>query len=121
MNIVLVSNNLTQLDELEKTVHEAFPNSEVVGFSNPFLSAEYVAQNSVELALIAAELRPPSGMQLLKVLRRSKPQLPAILFADTEQYRIAAKDAGADGYFVLPLAAKTLTDFQQTQNQSEEL
>ncbi len=118
MRIVIVSNYLTELDGLEQSISAVFPEWQVTRFTDPFLSARYVEQNHADLALVAARLRPPMGVELLRVLRRSKPELPVVLFADTEEYRAAARDAGACDYLVLPLTEDKLKEYQQAEAQT---
>ena len=113
MKVVIVSNYLVELDNLVHTINVTYPDWQVRRFTDPFMSAKFIQQNSADLALIATRLRPVNGNELLRVLRRVKPELPIVLFADAEEYRAIARDAGANDYFVMPVTAESLRKFER--------
>lgn len=106
--IIIVSNHNAALEGLEKVIKETYPEWKVVRFTDSFYFVQYVEKNTADLALVAAWLRPLTGIDILKIMKRINQDLPTVVFADTEEYRAEAKYAGAYDYITLPITAEIL-------------
>jgi len=113
MEIVIVSNDASELDELDALLRESFPVCRITRFTDPFQTAKYLYDNRADLVLAAEQLKPPSGTQLMRVLRAHDPQLPVVILSEDDALRQSARDAGADGFIVKPVTRQKLTELSE--------
>lgn len=110
MSIVIVDNNTKDLSLLANEVAAIFPKLQIQTFTDPLLSAKYICNNEVDVAFLAAVMRPVDGGALLRTLRTNKPTLPIVMMLDSEAQREVAVCESTDGYFMKPISAKLLVD-----------
>lgn len=108
MSIVLVDNNANDLSLVKNTVAAIFPELQIQTFTDPLMSAKYICNNEVDVAFLAATMRPVDGMILLRTLRTNKPALPIVLMLNSEDQREAVLSQPTSGCLVKPISAKRL-------------
>lgn len=108
MSIVLVDNNANDLFLVENEVAAIFPKLQIQTFTDPLMSAKYICNNKVDMAFLAATMRPVDGLILLRTLRRNKPALLIVLMLDSETQREAVLSQPTSGCLVKPISTKRL-------------
>lgn len=108
MSIVLVDNNADSLRLLANELLKLLPTHQIYTFTDPLMSAKYICNNHVDLALLTAEMRPVDGFVLLHALRANKPLLPIIMLLSSEIQREAALCEAINGCLVNPVSYTAL-------------
>lgn len=108
MIAVIVSNYPAETDELSRLLKGLYPDCECLQFTDPLLSAKYIWNNPADIVFTAEHMRPANGIELLKNIRRRRPELPVILMAEDDSMRGRAEKLAADGYLLKPVTEKQL-------------
>lgn len=58
MSIVIVDNNAKDLSLVENEVAAIFSELQIQTFTDPMMSAKYICNNEVDVAFLAATMRP---------------------------------------------------------------
>ena len=99
-----------QLERLTQILVSAFPGSTIYQHTDPARVPHDVLTHKVDAVLLGAEMEKKNGLDLMKNLRRQKPDLPVFIVSKTDCFYEKAVAAGADGYFVLPDSEQQLLD-----------
>lgn len=97
-----------QLEELTRQLVAAFPGSTIYQHINPNRIAGDVLHRKVSGIFLAAEMDRVSGIDLMRMLRTHRPDIPVFILSRTEELRERAMQAGAAGYFLHPVSKQTL-------------
>ncbi len=108
MNIVLVNNNAADMTEFAQELMNVHQGLECLQFTDPLLSAKYIWNNPVDIVFAEERMRPVNGIELLRNIRRKKPELTVIILAEDESLREMAKDYSADEYWRKPVSREQL-------------
>lgn len=70
-----------------------------------YVSIQLATENPIDLAIIDLNLPDINGIQLLKAIKRTRPEVPAIIItaAPSERDLFAAWDAGAYSFLTKPI------------------
>ena len=84
--LLLVLDDSTKLEEMEKGLKNNFPNMEVLKTENAFEAMEIISEKSPSLAIIEHTLPLMNGLQLVHTVREKYKQMkvPFIVFVDSE-------------------------------------
>lgn len=110
MIFVTADSNRTHLERLTKLLVSAFPGSTIYQHINPLHAPRDVLNNKIAGVFLEAEMDKVSGIDLMQMLRRQKPDIPVFILSRTEEFRDEAMEAGADGYLLYPISEQTLKD-----------
>lgn len=108
MVFVTANNDREQLDELTQLLLAAFPGSVVYQHTDPMSVPKSVQENKVDAVFAEARMNRVSGLELLRVLRRKKPELPVFILSGSEEYRDDAMEQGASAYLLHPVTVQSL-------------
>lgn len=104
MIFVVAGSNRNRLADLTKRLLSSFPGSTIYQHIDPQRVSKDVFNNKVNGVFLEAEIGSCNGIDLMWKLRKRKRDIPVYILSETEDFRIAATKAGADGYFIYPLA-----------------
>ena len=107
---VTACNCRVQLARLTQLLLSAFPGSTIYQHTELCRVPHDVLSNKVDALVLDAEMDNANGLDFVKMLRKQQTNVPVFIIAEAEDFREAAMDAGADGYFVLPDGEKVLLD-----------
>lgn len=113
MNVVAIDNNKQDLSRLADALAAIVPLCHIQSFTDPLLSAKYICNSPVDFVFLAECMHPVDGFVLLKVLRTNMPSLPIVMLSDRGLRGEDARNAGVNGYFTKPIAAKTLKELSE--------
>lgn len=105
LNVLLVDDLPIILEGGTKTLRQAIPNANVIGFSDPADVLNFVKENPVALVILDIELGPLSGIDLCRELLRIRPRTNVIYLTSYPEYAMKAWKTGASGYLLKPLDA----------------
>lgn len=108
MVFVVAGNCRERLAELTKILLSNFPGSTIYRHVDPQRVSKDVFDNKVNGVFLEAEIGNCNGIELMWRLRNRKRDIPVYILSENENDRIAATIAGADGYFVYPLAGDAI-------------
>lgn len=108
MIFVVAGSSRERLADLTKLLLSTFPGSTVYQHIDPVRISKDVFNNNVHGVFLDAETGSCNGLDLMYRLRKQKKDVPVYILAENEDLRITAIKAGADGYFVYPLAEETI-------------
>lgn len=108
MIFVVAGSNRNRLADLTKHLLSSFPGSTIYQHVDPQRISKDALKNKVNGVFLDTEINDCNWIDLIWRLRNQKRDIPVYILSETEEYRIAAKNAGADGYFVYPLAEDTI-------------
>jgi DNA-binding NarL/FixJ family response regulator len=95
---------------LTKLLVSAFPGSTIYRHTDLCRVSHDVLHNRVDAVFLEAETETASGLDVMRMLRRQKPELPVFIISKTNRLYEKAVAAGANGYFVLPDSEQHLLD-----------
>lgn len=96
------------------------PGCEIITFTDPLLSAKHIWNNPVDIVFAEERMRPANGVDLLKVIRARKPDMPVIILAEDDHMREQTKNLAADGYWIKPVGEEALRAAKAILEQEEE-
>ncbi len=95
MNIVVIDNDTKQLDKIADTLQEACPGGSVSVFKDPMLAVKYIYNSDTDIVFSEIRTKPVSGFDVLKTLKRIKPELLVVLLSEDESDFGKAIELGA--------------------------
>ena len=110
MTFVTAKSSRIQFEKLSRLLVSAFPGSTIYQHTDMLRVPYDMLNNKVDAVLLEAEMDKANGMDLVRMLRRQKPNVPIFIIAEAEDLREESTEAGADGYFVLPEGEQQLLD-----------
>ena len=110
MNIVLINNNEIELNNLENLINEIYEKIEITKFTDPMLCAKYVWYNDADLILSDSEMRPVDCLDLLRVIRKRKPNVAFIILGNEEYMKAEAKNMAVYGYQKKPINKENIQE-----------
>lgn len=105
LNVLLVDDLPIILEGGTKTLRQAIPKANVIGFSDPAEVLNFVKENPVALILLDIELGPLSGIDLCRELLSIRPRTNVIYLTSYPEYAMKAWGTGASSYMLKPLEA----------------
>lgn len=104
MIFVVAGNSRERLAGLTKLLLSIFSGSTIYQHIDPLHIPKDAFRHKVSGVFLEAEIGGRNGIDLMWELRRQKRDIPIYILSETESLRATATQAGADGYFVYPLA-----------------
>jgi DNA-binding NarL/FixJ family response regulator len=111
-SIAIIEDNTTVLDYLAQIIREAFPNADVLLFSNGEQALKTLSAAKTEIVLFDIELPGISGIECLYKLKAVHPELKCMMlsnFDDAENIFKAIK-AGASSYLLKNTSAEKIVE-----------
>ena len=108
MIFVVAGSCRDRLTALTRLLLSIFSGSTVYQHVDPLRVPRDVFCHKVNGVFLDTEIGGHNGIDLMEELRRQKRDLPVYILSENEQLRSVATGAGADGYFVYPLAEETI-------------
>lgn len=108
MVFVIANNDREEIRSMTMFLSAYFPGSIIYECVDPMLSAKYVLNQKVDAVWAEAKMHRIDGLTLLGILRENRPDLPVFILSDTNEYRDAAMQQGANDYFIRPFTEKEL-------------
>ena len=108
MIFVVAGSNRNRLADLTKRLLSSFPGSTIYQHVDPQRVSKDVLNNKVHGVFLETEIGGCNGIELMWQLRNRKRDVPVYILSETEDFRMTAARAGADGYFVYPLVGETV-------------
>ena len=99
-----------ELDELTKTLVSVIPGSTIYQHTNLCHVLHDVLAHHVDAVFLKVEMDETNDLEFVRMLRRNQTDLPVFLISRSEERREKAVEAGANGYFVQPVAGQQLKD-----------
>jgi DNA-binding response OmpR family regulator len=106
--IFVVAGGRDRLADVTELLLSIFAGSTIYQHADPLRVPKDAFRHKVNGVFLEAEFGGCNGIDLMRELRRQKHDIPVYIFSDTESLRVTAAKAGADGYFVYPLAEETV-------------
>jgi len=103
LNVLLVDDLPIILEGGTKTLRQAIPNANVIGFSDPADVISFFKQNPVSLIFLDIEMGGINGIDLCRELLRIRPRTNVIYLTSYSEYALEAWKSGARGYLLKPL------------------
>ena len=103
LNVLLVDDLPIILEGGTKTLRQAIPNANVIGFSDPADLISFFKQNPVSLIFLDIEMGGINGIDLCRELLRIRPRTNVIYLTSYSEYALEAWKSGASGYLLKPL------------------
>ena len=110
MNVVLIDNNISVLEELVGIVRGILPTSTISSFKDPMLAVKHVYNNPTDIVISEIKTRPVSGFDVLRNLHKIRPEMLVVLLSDEPSHESKALEYGADGFLSQPVKAETLSE-----------
>lgn len=98
--IVIINNDADQLKREEKSLGLKYKDIDIIGFTDPFMAVKYIINNSVSRVYVEVRLKPVTGFDLIKVLRKNIPCIEIYLIAEGDEFKEDAVRASANGYIM---------------------
>lgn len=98
--IVIINNDAEQLKREKRSIGLRYKGVEVMGVSDPFMAVKFILNNNVSRVYVEVKLKPVSGFDLLKVLRKNTPLVEVYLVAEGNEFKEDAMRASANGYIM---------------------
>ena len=117
MVFVVAGSSRERLADLTKMLLSNFPGSTIYQHVDPWCISKDVVNNKVNGVFLEAEIGSCNGIELMWQLRNRKRDVPFYILSVSEDFRITAIKAGADGYLVYPLTGETVRGVLMTGQQ----
>ena len=120
MVFVTAGSSRTQLARLSQILFSAFPGSTVYQHTDPLRVPHDALNDRVNAVVLEVEMEKKNGLDLMRQLRRQKPELPVFIVSQNSGLYEAAVADGAVGFFVLPdNEAQLLDAIRLTKNEKD--
>ena len=103
MSILAVDDEKLALEGLLKSIREAEPGAEVVGFRKPSEAMEYFKEHTCDVVFLDIQMRGVNGVNLAKEMKLLRPQINVIFATGYLDYMGEAFSLHASGYIVKPI------------------
>lgn len=113
MNIVLVSNDKKEMRNLSILINNIYKNSKIIQFTDPLLCAKYIWYKHVDIVFTEVDMRPVNGIEVLKVVRTKKSNIPFIIIANDNNMRCEAEKLNVSGYWIKPIQESNLKEVKK--------
>lgn len=110
MNIVVIDNDKEQLDIIAETLQGAFQGGSVSVFKDPMLAVKYIYNSETDVVFSEVKTRPVNGLDVLRTLKRIKPELLVVLISEDNSYFAKASELGAYACHKKPLNIEALKE-----------
>ena len=108
--IVTVDRCRARSERLTQLLFSAFPGSTVYRHTELLHVPHDVLNHKVDAVLLEVELTKANDLDLLRKLRRQKPDLPIFVTSESEVPHTEGEALGAHGFFVLPESEQPLVE-----------
>lgn len=108
MRIMVVDDEELAVKSLTKMLYKEHPNAEIVPFVKPADAFDYIAKNSVDIALLDIEMGEFSGITLAKKCKDFCPLANVIFVTSYSEYLMETLDFHVSGYLMKPVRANDL-------------
>lgn len=98
--IIIVDDHVVVRQGLAAILERYDSNRVVASISSAAAAIEWLRKNSCDVAIVDIAMPDMSGVDLLKLLKKSNPNLPVLIFSSypEDQYAVRLIKAGAAGY-----------------------
>lgn len=119
MLIICLDDEQMLLDSLMRSVAEAAPNAEIIGYRNVSQAIEEIRTRKLnpDIAFLDIEMPGLSGLELAKILKISCPKINIVFVTGFSEYAVEAFAMRASGYVMKPVTAQKIsTELVNLQN-----
>ena len=106
MRILALDDEKIALEGLVKSIREAEPTAEVLGFKKASEAMEYFQHNPCDIVFLDIQMRSVNGVTLAKEMKLLHPQVNIIFATGYSDYLEAAFAMHASGYLIKPITTK---------------
>ena len=110
MKILCVDDALPIMEDTVDMCRKLLPEAEVTGFTRPKQAAEWLENNSVDLALLDIDMPEINGLMLAEKLKQKHPDAAVIFLTAFPQYAVQAIKLRASGYLLKPVSPEELKE-----------
>lgn len=110
MIFVTADSNRARLEQLTKLLVRTFPGSTIYQHADPFRAPPDALNNPVHAVFLEAEMETATGLSIMQMLHRQKPELPVYILSESDALREPLLAAGASGYLLRPLSTQALLE-----------
>lgn len=103
MKVLVVDDERLAAESLVKALKSELSDAEIITFSEPTEAFEYLAVNSVDIALLDIEMGEMSGLVLAKRCKELCPMVNIIFVTGFSKYSMDALHLRASGYLMKPV------------------
>lgn len=109
LKILVVSNELSVLTELESVLKIYFPLAEIIKETDPLMACKYSFNNEVDYVFATENMRRMSGSDLLQFIKKEHPAVKSYLLFNRERCPMETLDDDFDGVIGSPFSVEELT------------
>lgn len=102
MKIVVLDDEPIILEMMVELVEDVSPDSEVVGFDDPFKLIEYMKENQADVAFLDIQVGRITGIEVAKNLKFIDPNINIIFVTSYSEHMEKAFSLRASGYIMKP-------------------
>lgn len=111
MKILVIDDEKTVLQGLDKLVRTARPDDAVVCYDDPFAALRYAKQNNVDIVISDVQMPRMNGLELCRELKSvTDAKIIIISGYDDFDYAVSALQLGAVHYILKPIRQQLLLD-----------
>ena len=110
MVIAAVDPNKADLKALIKYLRLAYPDCEVVMFTDPLDAAKYIRDNPIDVLFTEAAMLGMTGFGLQEAAQTAQPAVLTVFVTATDAYAGKALRARAAGYVIKPVTREAVRD-----------
>lgn len=110
MTFVAVDQNRERLTELTRLLLKAFPGSVIYQHTNPLKAPKDVRNNRVDAVFLQLDLESLGGVELTRILRSERADLPVFLLTDAERNGRTVPEDHAAACLARPLSVEMLRE-----------
>lgn len=112
MNIIIVNKNIETANIYQKIINTEIPENCVMCFDDVYAAYDYLVKNTVNIAIIDAELQSiikcSDGISLAQKIKKEFPQIMIVLCHYDGSYIRHHNQIGIDYYLITPISDKIL-------------
>ena len=109
LKILVVSNELTVLTELNGILGKIFPFADIIKETDPLMACKYSFNNDVDFAFASEEMKRMSGSDLLRFIKKEHPDVKTYLLFNREHRPEETFCDDFDGAIGRPFSVEELT------------
>ena len=111
MKILVIDDEKTVLQGLDKLLRTARPDDAVVCYDDPFAALRYAKQNNVDIVISDVQMPRMNGLELCRELKSvTDAKIIIISGYDDFDYAVSALQLGAVHYILKPIRQQLLLD-----------